>query len=320
MSMSQAAQLTVIVPAFNASNTIERCLNSIVNQSLKNIQIIVVDDCSTDNTYDIVKQFQTKYNNIKIEKFEKNMDVGYGRNYALNLVNTDYVTFVDSDDWVDTNAYKNCMQRLTEEQSDVAVFGIKNEFDNKVLSQIRYEYADNYISGAFALNLLCNVFALDISLSPIVNNKIYSTKLLKEHNIQFGDMHYYEDMVFSFNVMQHAKTVSLVSNTYYHYYQNPASKLHNISSNQLDCFCESLKQIYDIINHDDKKVMELFFSFLDKSVCALVGRIDDFVASSHDKKQLLVHLFTELTKVVPMNKFIEYIDIRRIINAIRLTY
>ena len=312
--------LTVIVPVFNMKTSIEQCLNSILNQSFKNLNILCIDDCSTDGTDAILDKYQSVHRNITVEHFNKNRQLGYSRNFALQKVETEYVTFVDADDWVDTQAYAKCIQKLGIEQSDIAIFGIKNEYENKKQSQIRYEYADNYIEGNFALSLLCDAFSQDIAISPIVNNKIYRTEFLKSNNIRFAEMAYYEDMPFSYATLRCAHRVSLVGNSFYHYYQNPKSKLHNITKLQLANFCEALKIIYVGINCEDKNETKLFFSFLDKSLGSLVERIDNFIDSSDEKKELLVYLLSELTNNIPLKSIVNYIDVQRIIRAIRMTY
>lgn len=309
--------LTVIVPAFNAERTIERCLLSIVNQTYKNLCVIVVNDCSTDNTAKILERYDKNYNNIEIVTNENNLELGRTRNYALKWVNSEYVTFIDSDDWVDTDAYQKCMTSIQKNNSDLAIFGIKNEFDNKVLSQIRYNYTDNLISGEYALNLLCNTFATDFYISPIVNNKIYRTSLLKTHNIKFDEYPFYEDMSFSYRVLKNANRISLVDKVFYHYYQNPNSKTHNITNVQIEYFCASLKALYQSLTFADKKDQELYYAYLDKSVAALVERIDRFIVNENDKKSLLLHLFDGLGQFVKSAELVDYLDVRRIINAMR---
>ena len=312
--------LTVIIPVYNMKSTMERCLNSILNQSCKGITILCIDDCSTDGTDQLLDKYQSVYQNIKVEHFVKNRQVGYSRNFALQKVETEYLTFVDADDWVDTQAYEKCIQKLVIDQSDIAIFGIRNEYENKIQSKIRYEYADNYIEGTFALSLLCNAFSQDIAISPIVNNKIYRTEFLKRNDIRFADSAYYEDMVFSYAALKYAQRVSLVGHVFYHYYQNPKSKLHNITKVQLLDFCKSLKDIYVGINGNEMSETKLFFSFLDKSLGALVDRIDQFISSPDEKKELLVFLLSELTKNIPLKSIVNYIDVQRIIHAIRMTY
>lgn len=310
--------LTVVIPIYNMQSTLKRCLDSIVNQSLKALDILCIDDCSTDGSFDILKDYQIAWPNIRIEHFTQNMQLGYSRNYALGLVTTKYMTFVDADDWVDTQVYEKCINRMVADQSDIAIFGIKDEYENKICSRVRYEYGDNCIGGDFALSLLCNAFTQDVSISPIVNNKIYCTSFLQQNKIHFSNLAFYEDMPFSYTAMKCAKKISLVGNEFYHYYQNPKSKLHNITKNQISDFCRSLSLIYSELNCEDIYENKLFYAFLDKSFTAFVNRIDQNILSSTTKKEYIIFLMTELTKVIPLKYILEYIDVNRIIDAVRM--
>ena len=92
--------LTVIIPVYNNDKYIKRCLNSVINQSIKNIKIIIVDDGSTDTSYNIIKSYAEEYDNI--EYFTtKRQGPGVARNIGITNCVTEYVTFLDSDDWID---------------------------------------------------------------------------------------------------------------------------------------------------------------------------------------------------------------------------
>jgi len=299
--------------------TLEICLSSIVNQTLKNLDITVVDDCSTDNSVSIINKFLSNYPNINLLQFNKNKELGYSRKYALSKTNTEYVTFVDADDWIDINTYKTCIDRLNSDKSDIAVYGIKNEYDNKKLSTIRYSYVDHCIDGHFAMNLLCNAYAQDIYMTPIVNNKIYRTAFLKSNDITFSHLSYYEDIEFSFKTIKCAQKISLIGNQFYHYYQNPNSKLHKINTKQINCFCKAFNNLYDTYikyssNDYEKK---LFFSYLDKSLSSFILRIEQNTEYSQQKKQIYM-LLSEMFKIIPLNEIINYVDVKRIIDFFRI--
>ena len=116
------ALLTVIVPVYNDEANITRCLNSIFNQSKKNIDIIVVNDASTDNTLNVLKSYQEKCN-FKIINMSKNMGASTCRNEGLCAAKTPYITFLDSDDWVDIGTYKKCCEQFYE-SPDIIIFGL----------------------------------------------------------------------------------------------------------------------------------------------------------------------------------------------------
>lgn len=103
--------LTVIVPVFNDETNIIRCLESLFNQTLKNIEIIIINDASTDDTLTILNNYQISHP-IQVINMQKNIGAGACRNKGILTASTPYVTFVDSDDWVDISSYARCFEQI----------------------------------------------------------------------------------------------------------------------------------------------------------------------------------------------------------------
>ena len=104
-------KISVIVPVFNAEKYLKMCLNSLVSQTLKNIEIICIDDGSTDNSLAILDKFKSKDNRIKIIK-QKNYGVSMARNNGISEAQGEYIGFVDADDWVDKDFFENYIMPL----------------------------------------------------------------------------------------------------------------------------------------------------------------------------------------------------------------
>jgi len=171
--MNKENLLTIIVPVYNTEKYVERCINSILNQSLKEIQVIMIDDASSDSSYEIICRFK-RFSNVKIIHNSENIGQGATRNLGLKHVNTKYFCFLDSDDWVDTNTYEYAVSSL-EKKNDctIAIFGIKTEYDNACQSKIRYAYHNNTISNDFAISLLTREYAQDAPISALLGNKVF---------------------------------------------------------------------------------------------------------------------------------------------------
>ena len=227
--------LTVIIPTYNTRNYLERCLNSVTNQSLKEIEIIIVDDNSTDGTSEIIQKYVKQFSNITYYHNSENLGPGGARNVGLKFVKTKYVCFLDSDDWVDTGMYKKAIHMLeTNCSCDITICGIKTEFDNPYCVKNRYQYKDaNIITNEFALSLLCKTENQDISISSLLGNKVFRTKLIKEHNIFFERL-YFEDELFSFLAILNANKIALLPDVYLHYYQRQSSIMHSFSRKYID--------------------------------------------------------------------------------------
>ena len=144
--------LTVIIPVFNDEKNIGRCLESLFNQTFNRMNIIVVNDASTDNTLDILYGFQKKHP-FQIIDLEKNSGAGFCRNIGIDTATTPYVTFIDSDDWIDISTYESCFKQICN-NTDVINFGLVYDYVNQDRRERKYYYPTNYsMTGEFALSI-----------------------------------------------------------------------------------------------------------------------------------------------------------------------
>ena len=107
-----SVKISIVIPAFNSENYIAKCIDSIVNQTLKDIEIIIVNDASEDNTQKIIEHYASKDNRIKIINLETNSGQGFARNKGIELAQGQYIGFVDADDYVDVDYFESCLVLL----------------------------------------------------------------------------------------------------------------------------------------------------------------------------------------------------------------
>lgn len=304
--------LTVIVPVYNSSATICRCLDSIINQSLKKIKIIIIDNASTDNSLEIINEYTLHYPQISLYHNEQNMGPGNARNIGLKNADTKYITFLDSDDWVDFEAYYNAINSLEENSDcDIAVFGIKTEYNSISLSTIRYEFKRfNIISNNFALALLCRAYEQSEYISPLLGCKIYRTKFLLQYNICFVN-NYFEDNAFAFITFLHSNNILLIPNCYLHYYQNQSSITHTFSKRHIDDFFVSISVIKSYLNKIGKyqEYKQLYFSFLDKCCKFLLNIMFQSEQEIKIQKKYLIYFWKRFQEYIPMDDYLDYYDI-----------
>lgn len=127
--MNQDFKISIIIPAYNVQNYISRCLESLINQTYKNLEIIVINDGSKDNTLNIINEFAKKDNRIIVIN-QENKGVSDSRNAGLKKVTGTYITFVDSDDWLDNNSCEEMINYLISNNADIAMFGYIREYEN----------------------------------------------------------------------------------------------------------------------------------------------------------------------------------------------
>ena len=129
--MSKNKLISIIVPCYNVEKYVEKTLLSIINQTYENIEIIVVEDCSTDNTYTILQKIQKQYSSkIKLYKNEKNGGLAYTRNRGLEHATGEYIGYIDSDDYIDNNYFEELISILEKEKA-INTIHINNIIINK---------------------------------------------------------------------------------------------------------------------------------------------------------------------------------------------
>ncbi len=205
-----------------------------------------MNDGSTDNSEKIIKKYLKNHPDIQYVCFKNNMGIGNARNKGMEIAKGNYIGFVDSDDWVDSDLFRTMTEKIEAKRSDIAICGIKHEWNNYISSLTKYEYQnDTELTGSYCLRILCREISNNFMISPVVWNKIYRTEFLSRCNLKFLNNSFWEDDMFTFLALLQANTVTSVSGVYYHYYQRPESITHTFTKKHIDdllytfCFCQA---------------------------------------------------------------------------------
>jgi glycosyltransferase involved in cell wall biosynthesis len=205
--------ISVIVPVYNTEEYLTECLESVTNQTFKNIEIICVNDGSTDGSLDILEKYQKKDSRIIVID-SKNGGVSSARNKGIKASRGDYITFVDSDDYLGLDTYEKCFKKIKETESDILVFDWEyfptGNNERKLPEK-------SYINDSFNC-----IYEYDIA--NFVCNKLFKRSLITENNIFFNEkVEYCEDDLFTLMVVPKAKNIILFSQKFYHYRQRSGS-------------------------------------------------------------------------------------------------
>ena len=214
-------KVSVIVPVYNAHAYLERCLDSVVNQTLKDIEIICVDDCSTDDSVKILEKYALKDYRIKVIKRAENGGESRARNTGLENVTGEYIAFVDNDDTIDLDFYEKLYTKAKETNADI----IKGEVEEITYSkQQRLGNLNNTIKANNHDKLFFTYHWW---------TAIYKRKLIIEKNILFPEKFPLGgDILFLNKSIIAANSLELVDNTYYHYYRRENSGDSKILTNE----------------------------------------------------------------------------------------
>ena len=180
--------LSIVVPVYNVEKYLRQCLDSLVRQSLKNIEIIVVNDCSPDNSEAIILEYAARDSRIVYIKHEENKCLGGARNTGMRAARGEYIAFVDSDDYADVSLYESAVRVFEKHDVDVVMLPYST-FDEVKILETKYRR----FHGAVKMN--ANKFALDFFF-VVAWNKVYRTADLRAHDILFPERIFYEDNSF----------------------------------------------------------------------------------------------------------------------------
>ena len=206
------AEFSIIVPVYNVEKEIRKCLDSIKNQTYGDFEVLCVDDCGKDSSMDIVREYAQKDNRFKILTHEHNRGVSAARNTGLDNASGEYTMFVDSDDWLETNALEIIKDNFDKSKSEVIVFNIYNCYpDGK--KEINDTTNFKKTQALLTENNL-NTFI------GVVWNRAYKTSLINDNHIRFPEGMIIEDSDFTFKISMHLKSVFIIEDVLYNYLRN----------------------------------------------------------------------------------------------------
>ncbi len=217
--------VTVVVPVYNVEKYLDRCIESIVNQTYKNLEIILVDDGSPDNCPQMCDDWAKKDNRIKVIH-KKNAGAGMARNTGIDNSSGSYILFVDSDDYIDLHTIKECVLSIEKTQSDVVMFGRFTVFADGTVKETPVVTDKNHFSGNQVYNdILPGLFVHERGIGISSCNKIFNLQLIKENNIKYKSERELlsEDAIFHLELFRYVKSISIISKGFYYYFQNENS-------------------------------------------------------------------------------------------------
>lgn len=197
--------VSIIVPIYNAEKYLKKCLDSLVNQSKKELEFILINDGSTDNSEEIIKSYKDK----RIKYFKnKNQGIGKTRNFGIEKSTGKYLMFLDSDDYLDTSACEKLYEKAKKEKLDMVVFDFYRVENEKLVPVIIPNFKNSSLKEN--PNLL-----LDINLGPC--NKLIKREIIVENNTKFLENLKYEDTTFVVETINNSKKIGKL-NEFLHYY------------------------------------------------------------------------------------------------------
>ena len=242
------AKISIIIPYHNVENYIEKCLNSVKNQTFSDIEIICVNDCSNDKSQEIVQKFvdtDTRFKNINLN--EKSGQAT-ARNEALKIATGEYIGFVDSDDWIDETMFEKLYTKAISDNIDITMCQ-SFLYDEETSSTSTNDYYSLYNlkdikDKTFSYKDVCENI-LDINV--VIWNKIFKREFLNRINAKFEDGYIFEDLPFFFYTFLNAEKINIVWESLYFYRQNRKNSTMLIADEKLLDRVEMVEKTYDLL-------------------------------------------------------------------------
>ncbi|MEI3394172.1 MAG: glycosyltransferase family 2 protein [Clostridia bacterium] len=242
-------KISVIIPVYNVEKYLARCLNSIIKNTYKNIEIILVNDGSKDKSQEIIDKYKNKYGNIIKAKEQENKGPAEARNVGIEMASGEYLMFIDSDDFIKEDYIENYVKTLKEADYDLVAGGYHKWIDGKI---------------TYTIALQDEPWAKFMIMGPYT--KLYKKSFLQENNIKFVKVNIGEDIYFNLQVNALAKKVKIIDYVGYYWYTNNESisnTMHkDIKNLEID---KMLNGSYDslieknAINPNNKELIELYY-------------------------------------------------------------
>ena len=204
-------KVSVIVPVYNTEKYLRKCLDSLVNQTLKDIEILVINDGSPDDSQTIIDEYKSKYSNLKSYPKE-NGGLSDARNYGIDKANGEYLAFVDSDDYIALETYEIMYNKAVSQNFDI------------VVCDLNYVYEENKRVKASS-NIVADTTDIKkamLNIYPAVWNKIYKKELF-QNNLRFKKGIWFEDVEFTYRLLPYVKSIGRTEGCFYQYVQREGS-------------------------------------------------------------------------------------------------
>ena len=279
-------KVSVIVPIYNVEKYLEKCINSLLSQTLEDIQIILVNDGSKDNSGNIAKEYEQNNKDRVIYVEKENGGLSDARNYGLKYATGDFIAFLDSDDYIEKNAYEEMYNKAIEENADYVECDFIWEFPNKIRVDKQYPYKNKKEMLSF--------------VRVVAWNKLIKRQLITDNNLEFPKGLRYEDVEFTYKLIPFINKFTYVDKPFIHYVQREGSiaNVQNERTAEIFTVLDNVIEFYKKNNIYEKYRDELEYIYVKFLLCSSLKRISK-IAEKKERKQAQKETWDNINKKFP---------------------
>lgn len=253
-------KISVIIPVYNAATTVEMCVDSIIANDYKEIEVILIEDCSKDDSWAVCEKLSARHENVQCIRNERNRGVSYTRNQGLKRAIGEYTMFVDSDDWVDGNYFSEFLKIMQSAEQAMVVCGYVNH-DEKVngsteeyrwdgFEGVKKHSTEDIIESLYKSTLLQQLW-----------NKIFITRIIRDNQIWFDEsINIGEDTRFVLDYIKAGQihTIYLLNKPLYHYIRGKeGSLMYRVGYESVEEPLKNLRKLYEILDYEKERIDSL---------------------------------------------------------------
>lgn len=277
-------RISVIIPVYNVEAYLRRCIDSVISQSCRDLEIILVDDGSPDNSGAICDEYARRDARIRVIH-QENMGLFGARNTGMEAACGEYLSFIDSDDWIEEGMYAQMIKIIDEYHPDMIRFGFKKMFNEKVIAEKKMPYEEKIYKGdalhSLQLDTISNEGVLDYKKTRILSacSNLYRRELVMEHGILFISERdiLNEDYFFVLQVSQVSESVYVSDKTFYCYDTREGSITMSYRENMFDRKKKLFQMYCQSVDTQDKDVrIRLKNFYIDCVYACMVNECGDY--------------------------------------------
>ncbi|WP_086239279.1 glycosyltransferase [Campylobacter devanensis] len=237
--------MSIILPIYNVELYLKECLDSLINQTLKDIEIICIDDKSTDNSLSILKEYANYDNRIIILEQEINQGPGVARNRGIDIAKGDYIMFCDPNDWYELDACEICYDKISKGDNDIAFFSLNRYLDDTGEFKYRIVTTNDFISKT-PNSFWCG------------KNVFINFKIINKNNIEFPNYIIHEDHDFGLTLLMHTNNICRAETRLYYYRLRTGSIMNRGGKNTINNVPKILKKYLPIFKDDINQILNFY--------------------------------------------------------------
>lgn len=273
-------KVSVIIPVYNTAPYLTQCLDSIINQSLKQLEIIIVDDGSSDDSWEIISTYAKKYPD-KIQAFHKeNGGQATARNLALRYAKGEYLGFVDSDDWIDVEMYEKMYDKAKSENLDIVICDMVDHYPDREIYHHSSSFDDKF------------------SVTPSACNKIFKRDFCE--GITFPEGLWYEDFCYTTKQLMKTEKIGKIHKGFYHCHCREISTMCNnnaLKNKDILVVLEELERYVKENNFFEKYKNALEYMYIEHILITTINRLEK--QKNYEKREVITYLRKEVVKKYP---------------------